>query len=67
MTQTYEQRPVYTTTEFDRWWTTQGQNVADTNGVEPSTARALTWLAWRAGREQLNESTAYQRLQPIRR
>lgn len=67
MTHAPAPRSVYTTTEFDRWWDAQGRVVAAEFGLEPSAARALGWIAWRAGREQLNEATAHHRLQPMRR
>jgi hypothetical protein len=60
-------RRVFTTMEFDRWWEAQGLGVAVAAGLEPSAARALSWDAWRAGREQMTEATAHQRLQPSRR
>ena len=60
-------RTVFTTTEFERWWEAQGCVVAAEAGLDPSAARALGWIAWRAGREQMNEATAHQRLQPVRR
>jgi hypothetical protein len=67
MTQVPVQRRVFTTAEFDRWWDAQGLGVAAATGLEPSAARALCWDAWRAGREQMSEATAHQRLQPVRR
>jgi hypothetical protein len=67
MTQTPDQRSVFTTPEFDRWWEARGSEVAATSGLELSAARALGWLAWRAGREQMSEATAHHRLQPVRR
>lgn len=60
-------RSVYTTTEFERWWNVQGRVVAAESGLEPDAARALGWIAWRAGREQLNEAMAHHRLQPVLR
>jgi hypothetical protein len=67
MTHAPGQKSVYTTPEFDRWWAAKGSEVAAAAGLEASVARALSWGAWRAGREQLSEATAHQRLQPIRR
>ena len=67
MTQTVAPRQVYTTTEFERWWDARGRVVAAEGGIEPTAARTLAWLAWRAGREQMSEATAHQRLQPVRR
>ena len=67
MTHAPTQKSVFTTTEFDRWWDDQGREVAAAIGLEPTAARALSWHAWRAGREQMREATAYQRLQPSRR
>lgn len=67
MTHTPTQRPVFTTTEFDRWWDAQGRGAATATGLDPTAARALSWHAWRAGRELMSEATAYQRLQPSRR
>ena len=67
MTHAHTRKAVFTTTEFDRWWDTQGREVAAATGLEPMAARALSWQAWRAGREQMSEATAYQRLQPTRR
>jgi hypothetical protein len=58
---------VFTTTEFDRWWEAQGLGAAVASGLDPSAARVLTWVAWRAGREQMSEATAHLRLQPSRR
>jgi hypothetical protein len=66
MTHTAGRRSVFTTPEFDRWWEAQGLEVAAASGLEPSAARAVTWVAWRAGREQMSEATAYLRLQPSR-
>jgi hypothetical protein len=67
MTHTPDRKSVFTTTEFDRWWEARGRDLAAAGGLEPSAARALTWAAWRAGREQMSEATAHQRLQPSRR
>lgn len=67
MTQAPARQSVFTTPEFERWWDARGRAVAAEGGLEPAAARALGWLAWRAGREHLNESTAHQRLQPVRR
>jgi hypothetical protein len=67
MTHAHGQRSVYTTPEFDRWWEARGRDVAAAAGVEEAPARALSWSAWRAGREQLSEATTHQRLQPSRR
>lgn len=67
MTQAPGQKSVFTTTEFDRWWEARGSELAAASGIEPSAARAMTWVAWRAGREQMSEATAHQRLQPVRR
>jgi hypothetical protein len=67
MTHAHGQKSVYTTPEFDRWWEAKGSAVAAAAGLEVSVARALGWDAWRAGREQMSEATAHQRLQPIRR
>jgi hypothetical protein len=67
MTHAPAQKSVFTTTEFDRWWDAQGRELAAAIGIEPMGARALSWHAWRAGREQMSEATAYQRLQPVRR
>jgi hypothetical protein len=67
MTHTPGRTSVFTTSEFDRWWEAQGRDVAAASGLEPSAARALTWIAWRAGREQMSEATAHLRLQPSRR
>ena len=61
------QRLVFTTPEFERWWDALGREVAATAGLEPAAARALGWHAWRAGREQMSEATARDRLQPGRR
>jgi len=66
MTHAPVQKSVYTTTEFDRWWESRGRDVATAAGLEELVARALSWSAWRAGREQMSEATAHQRLQPIR-
>ena len=66
MTRAPSQKSVFTTKEFDRWWEAQGCVVAASTGIEQSAARALSWDAWRAGREQMSEATAHQRLQPIR-
>ena len=67
MTHAHTRKAVFTTTEFDRWWDAQGREVAAATGLEPMAARELSWHAWRAGREQMSEATAYQRLQPTRR
>jgi hypothetical protein len=67
MTHTPGQKSVFTTPEFDRWWEAQGRDAAAVIGLDPSAARALTWAAWRAGREQMSEATAHLRLQPSRR
>jgi hypothetical protein len=67
MTHAHGQRPVYTTPEFDRWWEARGREMAAAAGLDGSAARALGWNAWRAGREQMSEAAAHQRLQPIRR
>jgi hypothetical protein len=67
MTHAHGQKSVYTTPEFDRWWEAKGRDVASAGGLEAPVARALSWDAWRAGREQMSEATAHQRLQPIRR
>ena len=57
----------YTTKEFDLWWENQGRVAALQFVLDPSAARLLAWEAWRKGREQLSEATAFQRLQPVRR
>jgi hypothetical protein len=67
MTQVPGQKSVFTTPEFERWWEARGSGVAAASGLELPAARELGWLAWRAGREQLSEATAHQRLQPVRR
>ncbi len=67
MTLASDQRSVFTTPEFDRWWAARGSEVAAASGLDLSAARVLGWLAWRAGREHLSEATAHQRLQPVRR
>ncbi len=67
MTHAHGQKPVYTTPEFDRWWEIKGRDTATAAGLDEAAARALSWSAWRAGREQLSEATAHQRLQPSRR
>lgn len=67
MTHAPSQTSVFTTTEFDRWWVRQGEEMAATFGLEPSIARTIAWAAWRGGREQLTEVTAHQRLQLSRR
>ncbi len=58
---------MFTTPEFDRWWDAQGRVEAAESGFDPSEARTLGWFAWRAGREQMSEATAHQRLQPALR
>jgi hypothetical protein len=67
MTNAPTQKSVFTTVEFDRWWDAQGCGLTAAMALEPTAARALSWHAWRAGREQMNEATAHQRLQPSRR
>jgi hypothetical protein len=67
MTHAPAQKSVFTTTEFDRWWEAQGSGEAAATGLELTEARALSWHAWRAGREQLNEAMSHLRLQPISR
>lgn len=67
MTHAPSQRSVFTTVEFDRWWEGRGLVTAVAAGLEPSEAKALSWDAWRAGREQMSEATAHLRLQPVRR
>jgi hypothetical protein len=67
MTHAPSQRQVFTTVEFDRWWEGRGLVNAVAAGLEPSEAKALSWDAWRAGREQMNEATSHLRLQPVRR
>jgi hypothetical protein len=61
------QERLYTTREFDRWWDAQGLATVLQVNLNPAAARRLAWEAWRKGREQLNEATASQRLQPARR
>jgi hypothetical protein len=67
MTQAADRKSVFTTAEFDRWWAARGRDVAVAAGLDPSAARVVSWDAWRAGREQMSEATAHQRLQPSRR
>ena len=67
MTHAPAPRNVYTTTEFERWWKSQGHDIAVEAGLEASAARAVSWVAWRAGREQMREATAHERLLPVRR
>ena len=61
-----QDRP-YTTSEFDRWWESQGRGTALQDMLDPASAKPLAWEAWRKGREQLSEATASQRLQLARR
>lgn len=60
------QRPLFTTREFDRWWEGQGQVISVQATLDPAAAKLLAWEAWRKGREQMSEATAFQRLQPAR-
>ncbi len=47
------------TTEFEKWWEkNKGKD-------ESPETKALVWLAWRTGREQLWEETASTRLQRV--
>jgi len=66
MSQPATQERLYTTREFDRWWDAQGLATALQATLDPASAKLLAWEAWRKGREQLNEATAAQRLQPAR-
>jgi len=63
MTQLPVRERLFTTREFDRWWENRGRAKAVLTGSDPESARALAWDAWRAGREQLSEATASDRLQ----
>jgi hypothetical protein len=67
MTQLSSQERLYTTEEFDRWWENQGRVTAFQSLLDPASAELLAWEAWRKGREQMSEATAYQRLQLARR
>jgi hypothetical protein len=67
MSQSATQGRLYTTREFDHWWDAQGLALAHQTALDLASARLLAWEAWRKGREQLNEATASQRLQPARR
>jgi hypothetical protein len=67
MTQALGREWLFTTKEFDRWWDAHGRPKALQAALDPAAAKALAWDAWRAGREQLSEATASQRLQPARR
>lgn len=58
---------LHTTTEFDRWWEAYGQAIALSTMLDLAAAKHLAWEAWRKGREQMNEATTSQRLQPGRR
>jgi hypothetical protein len=58
---------LYTTKEFDLWWENQGRVVALQIVLDPAAAKSLAWEAWRKGREQLSEATAFQRLHSVRR
>jgi hypothetical protein len=60
------QRKATTMKEFEAWWQSKGQAQAIQMGLDPNTAKKVAWDAWRAGREQLYEATAHQRLQPCR-
>jgi hypothetical protein len=52
--------------EFEAWWRSSGQAQAVQMDLDPTNAKKLAWDAWRAGREQIYEATAYKRLQPCR-
>lgn len=67
MTQSSGRDWLFTTSEFDRWWENHGRVRAVASGLDPDVAKQLVWEAWRKGREQLSEATAFQRLQPPRR
>lgn len=58
---------LHTTKEFDRWWENQGRVIAFQTMLDPTSARLLAWEAWRKGREQMIEASAFQRLQPAQR
>ena len=58
---------VFTTKEFDHWWENQGRVTALQTMLDPTFARLLAWEAWRKGREQMLEASAFQRLQPARK
>jgi hypothetical protein len=67
MTQSSGREWLFTTNDFDRWWEAHGRVKAVTTGLDPDAVKPLAWEAWRTGREQLSEATAFLRLQPARR
>jgi hypothetical protein len=67
MTQSSGRDWLFTTNDFDRWWEDHGLVKAVATGIDPNAAKPLVWEAWRKGREQLSEDTAFTRLQPARR
>jgi len=67
MTQLSSPERLYKTKEFEHWWESQGRNNALQMMLDPAVAKVLAWEAWRKGREQMSEATAFQRLQLSRK
>ena len=67
MTQVSSPERLFKTKEFEHWWESQGRANAIQTTFDPNAAKFLAWEAWRKGREQMNEATASQRLQLVRR
>ena len=67
MTQLSSPERLYKTKEFEHWWESQGRATALQTKCDPVAAKVIAWEAWRKGREQMSEATAFQRFQPVRR